>query len=106
MTAVRDRRGRLGPVKVEILVRPNSSRDLVGGTHDGALVVRVVAPADGGRATRAALQALAETLGIPKSQVSLIRGATSRRKMVEIGSGRTGPEQVESRLRSLYRREC
>lgn len=77
----------------------------MGGTYDGALVVRVVEPADRGRATRAALAALAETLGIPKGQVSLIRGATSRRKTVEIDNGRTGLDELEGRLRSLYRRE-
>lgn len=77
-------RDRLGSVRVEILVRPNSSRGGVGGNHDGALVVRVAEPADRGRATGAALRALAESFGVPTRKVTLVRGPTNRRKVVEV----------------------
>jgi uncharacterized protein len=67
-------------MRLEIHVRPGASTTIVGGEHDGALVVRVVESADEGRATKAALKAVAKALGLPRRSVTLVRGATSRRK--------------------------
>ena len=69
---------------MEIHVRPSASTTSVGGEYNGALVVRVVEPADGGRATDAALMAIAEALAVPRRSVLLVRGTTSRRKLIEI----------------------
>ena len=72
------------PVRLEIHVRPNAAKTVVGGTHDGALVVRVKDRPEHGRATEAALDAVAEVLGIPRRQVSLVHGTKSRRKLIEV----------------------
>jgi uncharacterized protein YggU (UPF0235/DUF167 family) len=56
----------------------------VGGSHEGALVVRVAAPAVDGRATEAALAAVATALGLRRRQITLVSGATSRTKVVEV----------------------
>jgi uncharacterized protein YggU (UPF0235/DUF167 family) len=56
----------------------------VGGTYADALVVRVAVPAEDGRATEAALTALADALGVRRREVSLVSGATHRTKVVEI----------------------
>jgi uncharacterized protein YggU (UPF0235/DUF167 family) len=57
----------------------------VGGRYgDAALVVAVQAPAVDGRATAAALEALAKALGCPAREVSLVMGATSRTKLVDV----------------------
>ena len=56
----------------------------MGGGHDGALVVRVSAPAVDGRATAAALSALADAFGVRRRAVTLVTGATSRTKIVEV----------------------
>jgi uncharacterized protein YggU (UPF0235/DUF167 family) len=56
----------------------------VGGLHDGALVVRVSERAVDGRATAAALVAVASALGLRPREVTLVSGATSRTKVVEI----------------------
>jgi uncharacterized protein len=71
-------------VRVTIRVRPGSARPAVGGSHDGALVVRVSAPAVDGRATAAALAAMAEAFGVRQHAVQLVTGATSRTKVVEV----------------------
>jgi uncharacterized protein len=83
-------------VRVTIRVRPGAGRTVVGGEHDGALVVRVTARAveggehDGalvvrvtaraveGRATESALAALARAFGLRRTAVTLVTGATSR----------------------------
>lgn len=90
-------------MQIEIHVRPGASRPSVGDAHDGALLVRVVEPADRGRATAAALRAVAEALGVPRRSVTLLRGPASRRKMVAVDV--TGAERraVEDRLTSLLR---
>jgi hypothetical protein len=72
---------------VAIRVRPGASRTVVGGSYDGALVIRVGARAVDGRATAAALRALAEALGVHHREVLLVGGATSRSKVVEIPDG-------------------
>jgi uncharacterized protein YggU (UPF0235/DUF167 family) len=60
----------------------------VGGRYGGdALVVAVQAPAVDGRATQAALAALADALDIPRREVTLVSGATSRTKLVELPDG-------------------
>lgn len=71
-------------MRVVVRVRPGASRTVVGGSHDGALVVRVGARAVDGQATAAALQALSKALGVPRRAVVLVSGATSRTKVVDI----------------------
>lgn len=73
-------------VRIQIRVRPGAGRTAVGGSHDGALVVRVAARAVDGRATEAALAALAGAMGVRRRQVTLVSGGTSRTKVVEIQS--------------------
>src|SRR3954467_4289261 len=56
------------PVRVTIRVRPGAGRTVVGGEHDGALVVRVAARAVDGKASEAALAAVAEAVGLRRRQ--------------------------------------
>jgi uncharacterized protein len=91
-------------VRIEIYVRPSASRAIVGGEYDGALVVRVIEPADAGRATRAALRAVADAVAVPRGAVALVRGATARRKLIEIDVGSGESEPVRQALRRLIER--
>lgn len=72
---------------ITIRVRPGSAHPGVGGEHDGALVVRVSARAVDGKATQAALAAVADAFGVRRGAVSLVSGASSRVKIVEIAGG-------------------
>jgi len=71
-------------MRLTVWVRPGSARPDVGGEHDGALVVRVTARAVDGRATAAALTAIADAFGVRRHAVTLVAGAASRRKIVEV----------------------
>ena len=51
-----------------------------------------------GKATAAALRALAEALGLPRSAVSLLVGATSRDKVVLVADP---PSDLAERLEAL-----
>ena len=88
-------------MRVSVHVRPNASRTGVGGAHDGALVVRVAAPAEQGRTTAAALAALADALSLPRRSVVLVSGATSRRKVVELAVAPAERAALEARLAAL-----
>jgi len=74
-------------MRVIIRVRPGASYEDVGGEYDGALVVRVREHAVDGRATAAALRALATAFGVRAQAVRLVTGATSRTKVVEVDGG-------------------
>jgi uncharacterized protein YggU (UPF0235/DUF167 family) len=103
----RDRRRSTEPgdsdvvVRVEVLVRPRSKATIVGGTHDGALVVRVAEPAHSGRANAAALHACASALGVPDRSVTLFHGATARRKVIEVHLSPQAATIVQQRLATL-----
>jgi uncharacterized protein len=71
-------------VRLAIHVKPGSTRTKVGGRHGHALNVSVAARAVDGKATEAALRAVAEAFGVPRRDVTLVTGATSRDKLVEI----------------------
>lgn len=73
-----------GHLDLEVHVRPGSRRTEVGGTHDGALVVRVAAPAVEGKANKAVLAAVASALGVRQRDVGLVRGERSRRKLLRV----------------------
>lgn len=84
-----------------IRVKPGASRTGVGGTYGDALVIAVQERAVDGRATDAALAALAEALGVRRRDVRLVTGGTSRTKVVEvIGPGDTGDHLVQLRSRA------
>ena len=70
----------------------------MGGRHGDDLVVRVSERAVDGRATGAALRAVATAFGVRPRQVHLVQGATSRTKVVEVDAD---PEVVAVRLREL-----
>lgn len=72
-------------VRITIRVRPGSAKPGVGGEHDGALVVRVSARAVDGQATAAALTAVAAAFGVHSRAVTLVTGAASRTKIIDVG---------------------
>jgi uncharacterized protein (TIGR00251 family) len=71
-------------MRVAIRVKPGSARTAVGGRYGDALLVTVTARAVDGKATEAALRALSEAFDVRRRQVSLVTGAASRDKVVDI----------------------
>ena len=85
-------------LRFAIRVKPGASRTRVGGTYGGALVVSVTARAVDGKATEAALAAVAEALGVRRRALSLVSGATSRDKIVAVDPV---PSELHDRLSHL-----
>jgi uncharacterized protein len=73
-----------GSVSFAVRVQPRASRNEVAGVMDGALKIRLQAPAVEDRANQALCAFLAELLKRPKSAVRLLSGERSRSKRVEI----------------------
>jgi uncharacterized protein (TIGR00251 family) len=90
-------------VAVAVRVTPRGGRDDIDGLEtlsDGrpVLKVRVRAIADGGEANRAVMELLAKALGVPKRNVRLLSGSTSRQKQIAIDGD---PKQLGETLRRL-----
>lgn len=69
---------------VSIKAIPNAPRNAVVGWLGDALKVKLHAPPVEGRANEALCEFLAETLGLPRRAVTVLRGDTSRQKVVRI----------------------
>lgn len=78
-------------LRLDVYVQPRASRSEIVGEHDGALRVRLVAPPVDNAANEALVALLAKALGVPKRDIRVVTGATSRRKVVEV-SGVTAEE--------------
>ena len=73
-----DARGRLA-----LKVTPGAREESVTLTPE-AVLVKVRAPADKGAANDAVIQVVARALGLAPSRVRLLRGATSREKLLAV----------------------
>jgi uncharacterized protein (TIGR00251 family) len=79
---------------VDVWVVPGASRTEIAGLHDGAIRIRVTAPPEGGKANRAAADALRRSTGA--GRVELVRGATTRRKVFRMTG--VSPDEVRRAL--------
>jgi uncharacterized protein len=87
-----------GTVTFDVRVQPRASRDAIAGVFEGALKVRVCAPAVENRANKALIEFLATILKTSKSAVRIRSGEQSRTKRIEIfGVTR---QQIESLLQT------
>jgi uncharacterized protein (TIGR00251 family) len=75
---------REGAATLLVRVQPRASKDEVAGEMEGALKVRLRAPAVEDRANEALVEFLAQLLKTPKSAVRILSGERSRTKRVEI----------------------
>ena len=92
------------PYRLAVRVRPGASRTRVGGRYgdpadaSSPLVVAVTARAVDGAATEAVLRAVAAALGLRPRQVVLLRGRTTRDKLLAVLDP---PDDVDARVRAL-----
>jgi uncharacterized protein YggU (UPF0235/DUF167 family) len=90
-------------ISVALRVTPRGGRDDVDGVETLAngksvVKVRVRAIAEGGEANRAVTELLAKALGVPKRNVRLLAGATSRLKQVAVDGD---PRRLGETLKAL-----
>ena len=69
---------------LSIKLQPKSSVTQIGNEHGGMLRVKVTAPPVDGAANEALIKLLAGKLGCARSQVTIVRGVSSREKVVRV----------------------
>lgn len=67
-------------VVLPVRAQPGAGANGIRGQHDGALKVAVTQVAEKGKANQAIVEALAEGLGLKRSQIELLSGETQRQK--------------------------
>lgn len=70
--------------RLALKLQPGASRNALLGWHGDALKLAVTAVPERGRANAAACALLAEQLGVAKSAVQLVQGATHTQKVFSI----------------------
>ena len=70
--------------RISVRVIAHAKRRDISMSPDGTLIVKVLEPAEGGRANAALLEALAKHFSVPKSRLTILQGAGFRQKLVEI----------------------
>ena len=69
---------------LQVRVQPKAFRSQVDGFEDGTLRLRVTAPPTEGQANAGVIALLAKTLGVSKSRLKIVRGLSSRDKVVAV----------------------
>jgi len=88
-------------IRLVIRVKPGASRNEVGGLVGEELAVAITAQAHDGEANKATIAALAAALGVGKSRLQIVKGATFRSKVVEISLAPQARAEVEREIRAL-----
>jgi uncharacterized protein (TIGR00251 family) len=70
--------------RLRLRVSPGARKTQLAGRYGDAWKVRVSAPPEDGRANAAVVALLAERLGLPRRNVSIVSGLASRDKVVEM----------------------
>ena len=84
-------------MRLALRVQPGAKRSaLLARLASGEWKVAVAAPPVEGRANEAVIELLSELLDVPRRQLELVRGTSSRRKSIEVEG--LSDTEVEARL--------
>jgi uncharacterized protein (TIGR00251 family) len=86
-------------VILPVRAQPGARKNAVVGDQNGALKLAVSAPADQGKANKALLELLCDSLGLKRSQVELLTGDKSRDKRFLIRG--LSLSEIQGRLAAL-----
>ena len=70
--------------EIAVRVIPRARRDEIAGERDGRVLIRLTAPPVEGAANAALCRLVARCAGVPARRVSVVRGHTSRDKVVRV----------------------
>lgn len=71
-------------VVLSLHVQPGAKRSAFAGTYGDALKLKLAAPAVDGKANAELVRFLADAFGVPRRNVEIVRGETSRAKVVRV----------------------
>lgn len=79
-----------------VKVIPRAKRDEIVGVENGVVKIRLNAPPVEGKANEALVRFLAERLGVARGNVEIVRGETTRNKVVRLRG--IGIDKLKERL--------
>jgi uncharacterized protein len=85
-----------GPTRLRLRVSPGATGSRVVGRHGDGWKVRVAPAPENGKANDAVVALLARTLGVARTEVTIVSGHTSRDKTVALEG--IDPDETERRL--------
>lgn len=91
-------------IVLDIKVIPRAGRTELAGTRDGAILVRLTAPPVEGAANSALIAFLSDLFDVPKRDITILAGESSRQKRVKI-TGVTARDVEERLARGSDRRK-
>ncbi len=71
-------------VLIEVKVEPRSSRKGIAGLMENVVKVKLTAPPVDGAANEQLIEIISEATGVRKSDIRILKGLSSKRKLVEI----------------------
>ena len=78
-------------VLLTLHVQPGASRTEYAGLHGDAHKIRLAAPAVEGRANEALVEFVAQAFSVRKRDVTIVSGASARRKVVRVSGASKAP---------------
>ncbi len=79
---------------ISVHAQPGAKKSSVAGLHGDALKVRVAAPPVEGKANDALTAFVARALGLPRRAVSIVKGESSREKVLLVADASADPERL------------
>ncbi len=71
-------------ITIEVRVEPRSSKKGIAGIMENVVKVKLTAPPVGGEANEQLIEVMSEATGVRKSAIRILRGHSSKNKVVEI----------------------
>ncbi|RJQ65394.1 MAG: YggU family protein [Desulfobacteraceae bacterium] len=91
-------------VVLSIYIQPRSSKNAVIGLYGDALKIKLTAPPVEGEANKMCAAYLSKCLGVPKSDIEIVSGHSSRRKKILVrwaGASEEKRRAIKDAIRSL-----
>jgi hypothetical protein len=79
---------------ISVHAQPGAKRSSVAGLHGDALKIRVAAPPVEGKANDALTAFVAKALGVPRRAVSIVKGDSSREKLLLVADAAADPARL------------
>lgn len=79
---------------ISVHAQPGAKKSAVAGLHGEALKIRIAAPPVEGKANEALTAFVAKALGLPRRAVSIVKGESSREKLMLVADAKVNPAQL------------
>jgi uncharacterized protein (TIGR00251 family) len=91
-----------GAIRFEVHAKPRAKRSRIIGERGDAVEIALAAPPVDGAANDELVRFVAEVLAVPRRDIELVRGDTSRAKLVAVHTKRMTAGEIEQRLRAAF----